>query len=95
MTDEDVATVRAFIAKAPWVFAKTIPESPHEYTVRGQTPHDEFEHVVQLIRDHGYERRYGRATYTYLDVDGWRFWTMGAPIPQTTILNRAINEAAR
>ena len=87
-------TVRAFIAKAPWTFAKTMPENPHDYTVRGQTPDDEFEQVVQLIRDHGYKRRFGRTTYTYLDVDGWRHWTMGAPLEQTTIINRAIVEVA-
>ena len=86
-------TVRAFIAKAPWTFAKTMPDNPHDYTVRGQTPDGEFEQVVLLIREHGYKRPLGRTTYTYLDVDGWRYWTMGAPLEQTTIINRAIVEA--
>ena len=54
---------------------------PHEYTVRewhqdaGTEP--EFEAMVQRIREHGYEDTFGKRTFTYLEVDGWRYWTMG------------------
>ena len=80
---------RAFIAKAPWRFAKTMPENPHEYTVRGQTPDEEFDAFVLLIRERGYQRRFGGRPYSYLNVDGRRYWTMGAPLRMTTIINRA------
>ncbi|MGH2990240.1 MAG: hypothetical protein ACRDMA_10325 [Solirubrobacterales bacterium] len=26
---------------------------------------------------------------TYLERDGWEYWTMGAPVPETTVINRA------
>jgi hypothetical protein len=26
---------------------------------------------------------------TYLELDGWEYWTMGAPLPETTVINRA------
>jgi hypothetical protein len=81
---------RAFAARAPWRFAKTMPDIPHEYTVRGQTPDDEFDDFVLLIRRIGYERRFGKTTYTYLNIDGSRYWTMGAPLAETTIINRAL-----
>jgi hypothetical protein len=81
---------RAFIASAPWRFAKTMPDIPHEYTVRGQIPEDEFNAFVLLIRRSGYKRRFGKTTYTYLNIDGHRYWTMGAPLGATTIINRAL-----
>ena len=79
----------AFIAQAPWRFAKTMPEQPHEYTTRGETPDEEFEAFVRFIREHGYRARYGRNVYTYLKLGDWRYWTMGWPVAQTRIINRA------
>jgi hypothetical protein len=81
---------RAFVARAPWRFAKTMPDIPHEYTVRGQTLDDEFDQFVLLIRRDGYKRRFGKTTYIYLNIDGHRYWTMGAPVDATTVINRAL-----
>ena len=41
------------------------------------------------IRRHGYQKVYGRATYTYLDIDDWQYWTMGSPLSETILINRA------
>jgi hypothetical protein len=41
------------------------------------------------VRRHGYRKVYGRATYTYLDIDGWQYWTMGSPLSETILINRA------
>ena len=82
--------MRAFAAGRRWQFARTMPRMPHEHTVR-EWHEDEaaFEQAVRLIRDTGYQRAFGKRTFTYLDLDGWKYWTMGAPIPETTVLNRA------
>lgn len=81
--------VDAFIAASPWRFAVTMPESPHEYVVRGQVPDDQFESFVLHIREHGYRGRFRGRTYTYLDVGEWTYWTAGAPVEETVIINRA------
>jgi len=78
-----------FVAKAPWRFAKTMADTPHEYTVRGQTPDEEFEAFVRYTREHGYKARFGRSTYMYLNLDGWKYWTMGWPVEKTIVINRA------
>jgi hypothetical protein len=83
----------SFVARAPWRFAKSMSEIPHEYTVRGQTPDDEFNEFVLMIRRVGYKRRFGKTTYTYLNIGGHRYWTMGAPLGETTIINRALLRA--
>jgi hypothetical protein len=30
-----------------------------------------------------------RYHHTYLEIDGWDYWTMGAPVEETTVINRA------
>ena len=83
------STPEQFIRRAPWRFAKTMPDRPHEYTVRSQTPDEEFQWFVHYIREHGHRAKYGGRYYTYLEVDAWRYWTMGARVEATTIINRA------
>ena len=94
MVDESVR-VRLFVSQ----FARTMPQMPHEYTLREKAPDEKlFERVVLYIRQAGYKANFGSVTYTYLDVDGWKYWTMGAPLgptgrfdPQihTILINRA------
>jgi len=91
-TFNDVA--KALLDNA-WVFAKTMPHAPHWYTLRnrwkGPVP---FEAVVQFIRDHGYKERYGRSWYDRLDVNDMKYWSMGAPLSETTLINRAVRDVA-
>ena len=83
-----------FIHTAQWRFAKTMPQCPHEYVVREWWPDQEqvFERLVMLIREHGYDAQFAGRTYRYLDIDGWQYWTMGAPLEETTIINRCKKE---
>lgn len=73
---------------APWRFAKTMPHIPHWYTVRGETHNEDFEAFVNCIRKHGYLARWGRRVNTYCELGEWKYWTMGAPVAETTIINR-------
>jgi hypothetical protein len=89
---------RAYIAEVRWQFAKTMPQWPHEYTVRAWRPDLEREFVdfVLLIRRGGVVKPWPRDAsspryrLTYLELDGWEHWTMGAPVPETTVINRAL-----
>jgi len=43
------------LAAQKWIFAKTMPENPHEYTLRKLWRSDaDFVHAVRFIRAHGY-----------------------------------------
>lgn len=80
----------AFVATSRWKFAKTMAHIPHEYTLRKNAASDAlFAEAVQFIRDHGYSGWFGRTEYRYYDVDGWKYWTMGFPVPETILINRA------
>ena len=91
ITHQSLFRVAGLIDAASFQFAKTMPDEPHWYTVKEKWPEGkQFEEVVRLVQAHGYRRRYKkRQYYTSLTVNGHYYWTMGAPVEETIILNRA------
>ena len=81
-----------FIASEKWTFAKTMPEWPHEYIVKERVDEILFVELVLHMRKYGYEGRFYTKTITYFDQDGYTYWTMGAPIEETIIINRTQTE---
>ena len=75
-----------------WTYAKTMPEWPHEYIVRKQVDVKLFEQLVRHIRAKGYLGKFYQETYTFYDEGGMTYWTMGAPLEETTIINRCRKE---
>jgi hypothetical protein len=85
--------IKAFVSEENWTFAKTYAATwPHEYIVRNRVDEDLFLSLVRLIREHGYEGRFYRKQIVYFDEDGMVYWTMGAPIEETTVVNRCTKE---
>lgn len=82
------AKLKGFIREENWVYAKTMPEWPHEYLVRDRVDEDLFEALVRHIRENGYEGNFYSKTLTYFDEDGLVYWTMGEAIDDTVIINR-------
>lgn len=71
----DFERAKRILDSAPWRFAKSMPTIPHEYVVRGrQLNVEDFNWLKKLIDDEGYGRKWGRRTYLYLNVDGWKLW---------------------
>lgn len=91
-----IEDARGFIRQQQWTFAKTMPEAPHCYVVRQKVANDaDFDRFVRLIRREGDERRFGKRPFTYLTIDGFDYWTMGAPVQETIIINRARSPESR
>lgn len=84
-----IEKIEEFITKYEWTFAKSMPTIPHWYVVRNKCDDSEFVQFVEYIRANGQPRKFWRATYIYLDVGEFTYWTMGNPIDETTIINRA------
>ena len=85
--------LKTFVDETSWTFAKTYAKTwPHEYIVRDRVDKELFLSVVQHIREHGYEGNFYHKPITYFDEDGRVYWTMGAPIAETTIVNRCTRE---
>ena len=85
--------IKEFINNTQWIFAKTYADTwPHHYIVRDRVDEKLFVKTVQHIRRFGYEGRFYKMKITYFDEDGLVYWTMGAPIEETTIINRCTKE---
>ena len=87
----DYEKLRKMIARCEWTFAKTMPFAPHEYIVKERCPlsAEEFEYFVNMQREHGIRERWGKYNNPYLYIDDYKYWTMGAPLEDTTVINRA------
>jgi len=84
--------LREFVDSSAWTFAKTMPDWPHEYLVRDRVDEGLFVRLVEHIRAHGYEGHFYQKTIIYYEESGLVCWTMGAPLPETTIINRCRKE---
>ena len=73
-----------------WVFARSMGDKPHWYTLRDRWDSPiSFDDVVKFIRAQGTPRKFFRATFTYFKYGNHEYWTMGSPVNETTLINRA------
>ena len=67
-----------------------MPEWKHYYIVRNPENEAMFVKTVEYIRMYGYEGRFYKQTNKYFDDDEYSYWTMGAPVGETIIINRCL-----
>jgi hypothetical protein len=84
--------LRSFVNEVKWTYAKSMPKWPHEYIVRKRVDEDRFEQLVRHIRKSGYEGAFYQKMIVYYEEDGLLYWTMGAPLSETIIINRCKKE---
>lgn len=79
---------RTYISRVRWKTSKQ--SAPHIYTVKEwETDWTDFNHAVCLIRSYGRPENFYRQTYIYLYFDDLKYWTMGSPIEETEVINKA------
>lgn len=86
----------AFIERHRWTFAKTYAGfAPHAYVVRDKCGDEEgFISFVRFIRRFGRPRIWRRKVYIcWYAPDGKRYWTMGWPVAETTIINQGFPDS--
>ena len=88
---EEWDKLREMVARCEWTFAKTMPWCPHEYIVRGKCSlsEEEFLYFIDMQRNYGKVERWGKYITPYLYIDEYKYWTMGAPVEETIVMNRA------
>ncbi len=87
----DAAPIRHIIGQLSFRAATTMPQIPHEYTVRGRPPGNERLYVAlfNAIQQHGRDERYNRRKKKYLyPGDGYKYWAMTTHQPSSRVLNR-------
>jgi len=86
---DDLQRIGRLLENAEWKFALTMRDNPHWYTLRRTWERDaDFVDVVKAIRAHGYDGEWGGRWWRYLNVNGNKYWTMGAPVHETILVNR-------
>ena len=90
--EPDYDKLREMIARCQWTFAKTMPGCPHEYIVRGKCPltDEEFVYFVEMQRQYGTPEQWYKYNHPYIYIDDHKYWTMGSPIEETKVINRAV-----
>lgn len=90
---EDILRAEKFIDAQNWTFAKTMAEMPHEYIVLDKVQvgwRREFQWFIEAIKYFGVSQKYGRSSYKYLEIDGYKYWAMpGYNDSRLIIINRA------
>lgn len=89
----DRETVIEFLESHKWTFAKTMPWNPHFWIVKDKSRNvQEFEDVAEWIQKNGEPYWFFKTIYKCFYYNGFRYWTMGNPPKETTIINRAENK---
>ena len=87
----DLEHVRNLLLAQQWIFAKTMPDNPHSvHATRCWEWDEDFAWTVETIRRYGYEEIYEGWPDTVLNVDDMKYWTMGAPVAETILINRKL-----
>ena len=89
ITPDDMHRLGQLLRSHPWQFARTMPDNPHHYTLVKTWPRpSEFFWCVETMRAHGYEEWYGGKPYVMFNVNEHKYWTMGAVVRETILINR-------
>ena len=89
MMEIDLQRISRLLLSHHWIFAKTMPGNPHWYTLRKYWKDADFCYVVSAIREHGYSEIFKGRRYMMFNMNNMKYWTMGAPLEQTILINRA------
>lgn len=89
-SEEAITAFRDWVESYEWTFAKSYADgAPHEWLVRRNVHNEEmFEAFIGFIRFYGYPELYAGEEYVCLDIGNHKYWTMGAPVEETVIINR-------
>lgn len=82
--------MRAFAGRQEWIYAKTMPKTPHEYVLKWKAANaQQWFQFVMTIRRFGYDQKYNTMMIRYYDLGEHKYWTMGEFLETTWVLNRA------
>ena len=86
---EDDYRARDFVEQQQWRFAKTMPEIPHYYCLKGMSSDmKEFEWFVQYILDNSVPGEFYGKTFNYCFLDNWKYWIMDEDPSKCNLINR-------
>jgi hypothetical protein len=84
------------LEEAKFIFAKKMPEIPHEYTtVKKWEDQDFYNNVCNHITAYGIRQKFGKSYYKYYYANGYKYWLMRDMYAKGFyIINRAKDDKA-
>ncbi len=79
------------ISRRKWIFAKTMPQNPHFYTVKNLKDKNDckdYEYLYKYIFNNHYIERYNGWDYKYCVIGNYIYWIMTDFIEESIIINR-------
>ena len=90
------AYVQRWLECQRWIFARSRPYNPHEYCLRREAGDPELgEKVVEHLREFGHPYPWWGTVYMQYVCGSHAYWTMGAPLAETEVINRKSLERVR
>ena len=88
---------KQYIQSVRWQYAKTYITAPHEYTVLDWKPETKQKMIdfADFILDNGYKEQFYSKTFTVLQIDEYKYWSMDFPTTNTNLINRTFVDDAR
>lgn len=88
---------KQYIQSVRWQYAKTYVTAPHEYTVLDWKPESKRQMIdfADFILANGYKEQFYSKTYTVLQIDDYKYWSMDFPTVNTNLINRTFIDDER
>lgn len=79
-----------FINSIKWKYARTYPQSPHEYSVLEWDKENKqnFIDFAKYIIKNGQDEYYYKKKFRVLIIDEYKYWTMDEDLEKTDLINR-------
>ena len=78
------------LSRLTFKFAKSMPETPHEYVVRSPANEADYVALFSVIQEKGVQEKFGSRKYRYWRPgDGFKYWAMTTDVKQSHVINRA------
>ena len=89
----DETRAREFVEAQNWKFAKTMPQIPHYYCLKGLCPDPkEFEWFVDYMLRKSVSGEFYGKTFQYFYLDKWKYWIMDEYPAKCNLINREFQE---
>ena len=72
-----VDEIHAFIELAPYQFAKSMPDNPHQYTlIENWSQKEAYQEIVDFINRNGREELFYKKTFRYYRYGEFKYWVI-------------------
>ena len=94
MTEEkELEKVKALLQSATWTFAKSMPKTPHHYTlIKHWENKEDFAFVLNYVKTHTVQQFFFGRPFHYCIIDNYKYFPMELPGKPVILINRAAVE---